>query len=109
MATRARRADRRVELGDWRTHYELIWKPMATPHTQPVEHMTLPAFQAARQALRDALRTFEVVVPNCRSCEHFENGGCKQFGDVPADFQQQAEACESWSFDAIPFDGGHRP
>lgn len=72
----------------------------ATPH----EAMTLAQFIAARDAVRDALRKFEVVVPNCRSCSSFEVGRCKKFGqDIPADFQQTPEACAEWSYDGIPF------
>lgn len=75
-----------------------------TPATQPTDRMPLPAFKAARQAMRDALATFEKVKPNCRSCAHFDMGRCKQFEqDIPADFQQQDEACESWVYDGIPY------
>lgn len=103
MAKPIRRADRRVELGDWRAHYSQLWNPMTT-HTKPADRMPLPAFVAARQALRDALATFESVKPNCRSCAQFEQGRCKQFdSDIPAEFQQQDEQCTEWIYDGIPF------
>lgn len=102
MATRPRRKD--CELGDWRTHYEQLWKPMTTPATQPIDNMTLPAFIAAREALRAALSSFERVKPDCRSCAHFDMGRCKQFDqDIPKDFQETPEACDGWTFDGIPF------
>lgn len=101
MAARPWRADRGLTT-DWRAHYEQIWKPMSTPSTEPREHMTLEQFQAARQVLRNALRQFEVVVPNCRSCTRFSMGTCSEFGEIPTEFQQQPEACESWQYDGIP-------
>lgn len=102
MATRSRRNDR--PLGDWRTHYEQLWKPnVATPATQPTDRMPLTAFVAARQAMRDALANFERVKPDCRTCARFEMGKCSEFGEVPKDFQETPEACESWVFDGIPF------
>lgn len=77
---------------------------MPTPTTQPADNMTLPAFVAARQVLRDALASFERVKPDCRTCTHFDVGRCKQFdSDIPKDFQETPEACDAWVFDGMPF------
>jgi hypothetical protein len=102
MATRIRRNDR--PLGDWRAHYEQIWKPMNTPTTEPRDRMTLASFLVAREATRKAAAAFERVKPDCRACVHFDMGRCKQFDqDIPKEFQQTPEACEGWEFDGIPF------
>lgn len=103
MAARTRRNDR--PLGDWRAYYTEIWKrPVSTPATQPTDRMPLKSFTAARQALRDALASFERVSPCCKSCTHFDLGRCKQFEqEIPGDFQTQPEACDGWEFDGIPF------
>jgi hypothetical protein len=106
MATRARRSPGALkDLGDWKTHYREIWKrPMTTPATQPADRMPLASFLAARQTLRDALATFERVKPDCRTCTHYDMGRCKQFDqDIPKEFQEMPEACESWEYDGIPF------
>jgi hypothetical protein len=71
--------------------------------TQPTEGMSLPQFQAGREAIRGALAAYERVTPNCHSCKHFSMGACALHGEVPKEFQEQPEACESWSFDEIPF------
>lgn len=102
MATRVRRNDR--PLGDWRTHYTEIWKPMTNPSTEPRDRMPLVAFLVAREAARKAAAAFERVKPDCRTCTHFEMGRCKQFEqDIPKEFQERPEACEAWVFDGIPF------
>lgn len=94
---------------DWRNYYTELWKPMPT-ESSPRDGMTLAQFTAARDALRGALAKFEAVTPDCRSCTHFDMGTCAKFSqDIPADFQQQAEACAEWAFDGIPFEAGHRP
>lgn len=74
---------------------------MTTPTTQPADGMTLAQFVAARQVLREALAKFPD--PVCHNCKHFEMGTCKEFGDVPAEFQKTPESCESWVWDGIPF------
>jgi hypothetical protein len=75
-----------------------------TAPTHPQESMTLAAFVAGRQALRDALASYERVKPDCRTCRHFDMGRCKQFDqDIPKEFQEMPEACESWEYDGIPF------
>lgn len=101
MAYRPRRQDRSVA-GDWRSHYELIWKPRPmTPATAPTDGMTLAQFVAARAVLRDALAQFRD--PVCHNCKHFSMGACAQFGEVPEEFQREPERCEAWVWDAIPF------
>lgn len=93
-------------VGDWRTYYEEIWKPMpnTTPATAPQDGMTLVQFIAAREALRGALAQFERTAPTCQRCTHYDMGNCKKFGTpIPAEFQQQPEACVEWQFDGIPF------
>ena len=106
MATRTRRNAGPLDAAMWKTHYEQLWKPMtpaqqvpATPH----EGMTLVQFQAAREALRGALKPFETTQPTCVNCEKFSMGRCSEFGEVPKEFQETPEACGSWVFDAIPF------
>lgn len=70
----------------------------------PTDRMTLPAFLAAREAVRSAAKAFELVRVDCRSCAHFQMGDCQHFGaPVPKDFQQQIEACPHWIYDGIPF------
>jgi hypothetical protein len=72
--------------------------------TEPHNGMTLPQFQAARDALRGALAKFEQAAPTCQRCMHFQMGDCTLFGGTPpAEFQSTPEACESWVFDGIPF------
>jgi len=73
---------------------------MTTP-TQPIDGMPLAEFIAARAVLRQALARFPD--PVCANCTNFQMGECKQFGDVPVEFQKKPEACESWVFDGIPF------
>lgn len=76
---------------------------MTNPATQPLDRMPLPAFVAARQALRDALAHFERVKPDCRSCANFDMGDCTLHGAIPVEFQTQAEQCGDWIYDGLPF------
>ena len=88
---------------DWRTHYELIWKP-TNMATTPHDGMTLAQFTAAREALRGALAKFEEASPTCARCVHFDMGDCKHFGGTPPkEFQETPEACEAWVYDGIPW------
>lgn len=107
MAARTRRARCRVKAreADWKTYYEKLWKPMTHQSAaMPRDNMTLAQYVTARDALRDALRKYESVTANCRSCAHFDMGHCKKFGQVPpTEFQQQPEQCAEWAYDGIPF------
>lgn len=76
---------------------------MTTTAIKPHEGMTLAEFTASREVLRSALKRFEEAQPTCYRCMHFSMGECRQFGEVPKEFQERPEACESWVFDAIPF------
>ncbi len=70
----------------------------------PVDRMPLAAFLAAREAVFNAARAYEVVKPNCQSCSEFEMGHCKHFGaQIPKEFQTADSQCEHWTFDGIPF------
>lgn len=69
--------------------------------TTPTDGMNLQQFVAARQVLRDALDKFKP--PTCHNCKQFAMGACTQFGEVPAEFQQEPERCDAWVWDGIPF------
>lgn len=71
---------------------------MSNPIQQPTDRMPLAEFQKARRAV---LALFPE--PTCHTCTDFEGGLCKQFGEVPAEFQKQPGACEAWRLDLIPF------
>ena len=71
---------------------------MTEPITPPYDRMPLAEFAKARKAV---IAMFPE--PTCHSCTDFEMGRCKQFGEVPADFQKQPGACEAWRLDFIPF------
>lgn len=104
MAARVRRSPGALKpVTDWPLYYREIWKrPMTT--TEPTDRMTLPAFLVARDAARKAAAAFERVKPDCRSCANFDMGRCQHFGDdIPKEFQETPEGCESWVFDGIPF------
>lgn len=105
MAQGLRRADRRLTV-DWRKHYELVWN-MATPEptkpAAPTDGMSLSAFLAARDAIFEAARRFDLPA-DCTRCKHFDMGDCRHHGQpIPKEFQQLAEACQDWLFDGVPF------
>jgi hypothetical protein len=77
--------------------------PEPTKPAAPVDGMSLAAFIAARDAIREAARKFDLPA-DCTRCTHFEMGRCRKHdAEIPAEFQRQPEACPDWAFDGIAF------
>jgi hypothetical protein len=55
------------------------------------------------EALRAALRRFEVIKNNCGHCKHFEIGRCELHGEVPVAFQKSVGECDDWRYDGVPW------
>ena len=52
---------------------------------------------------RKELTGLEAIVTGCQSCQELQDGACRLYGPVPADFM--AKGCDDWviSDEIIPF------
>jgi len=66
--------------------------------------MNLIEINAIKRHLDSQVKQINTIQVNCRQCNNFETGICKQFGaKPPLEWITGTVECEHWEWDQIPF------